>query len=719
MMASKITFTHFAIVLGICQNVVLAISLPCDFNEKCRCTSIIQDAKIGRGNILNVDCSNRKLKDIPDLPSNVFTLRLKTNNIKRIKDYQFILLRDLSELDISYNKITRLNIFSFNGLSNLLILNLNNNPLMYTKNEIPNEVFKSLISLKHICIRHTSQIGSSLPEVALSNLKLLESLEIDIPLSITPHTVIFGKRLDSLVHLETLKVGQCLFFAIKNDTFFHLVHLKNIYIDILCMFSILPGAHYSLKKLHKIEMHFFQNNNNFPIRDAIKELILTPVKAIVFRKTCSHGREDPVYMWTTLALGLNSSSVKYLELTDNNPVCLFPVSKWYPAPPSLLTLKLPSNKLDRFALELSNIQKLILRDNNLGNFLRFKSFNKRTESNSKLEYVDISQNNIYALIPSIFQGQAELRYINLSHNHLQEVSFDVSQSNSLSLLDLTNNSISAFDQNSMRMFDNISLTSNLTIYLLNNSLQCTCKTLIFWKWIVGTRVNVFFDRRCLSEDGTVIQFISTKKRIQELEKECISYVIFIIISSIVLVATLICIAVAVVHKYRWKLRYMFYLAKSKHRRHEASTDSKNYAYDAFISYCEHDHSFVINDCIQNLEMERNFKLCLHQRDFLPGEEITTNITNAIHESRKTICIVSKQFFGSYYCMFEFNMARMESIYSRDKRNIIFLIFLEQILPHNMPLMLLELVQTDSYIEYPNDEHGNVVFWEKIDEALRQ
>ncbi|XP_063437808.1 toll-like receptor 4 [Mytilus trossulus] len=719
MMASKITFTHVAIVLGICQNVVLAIWLPCDFNEKCRCTSIPQHAERDRKEMLNVDCSNRKLKEIPDLPSNVYTLSLKKNNIKVIHDDTFSQLRNLSELDLSFNKITRLNIFSFNGLSNLLTLNLNNNPLMYSKNAIPTEVFKSLISLKHICIRHITPIGSSLPEVALSNLKLLESLEIDIPLSITPRTVIFGKRLDSLEHLETIKVGQCLYFAIKNDTFVHLVHLKNIYIDILCVISILPGAHYSLKKLHKIEMHFFYNNDIFPIRDAIKELSLTPVQAIVFKKTCSHGREDPLYMWSALALGLNGSSVKHLKLTDNNPVCLFPVSKWYPAPPSLLTLKLPSNKLDRFALDLTNIQKLVLRDNNLGNFLRLKSFNKRSESNSKLEYIDLSENNIYTLIPSIFEGQEELRFINISNNHLQQVLFDVSRSNNLSFLDLSNNSISAFDPNSMRMFDYISFTSNLTIYLRNNSLQCTCKTLIFWKWVVGTRVNVFYDQQCSSEDGVVIRFMSIHKRIQELEKECISYVIFIIIASSVLMATLICIVVAVVHKYRWKLRYMFYLAKSKHRRQEASTDFKQYVYDAFISYCEHDNLFVINDCIQNLEMNRNFKLCLHQRDFLPGEEITTNITNAIHESKKTICIVTKHFFDSYYCMFEFNMARMESMYSRDKGNIIFLIFLEQILPQNMPLILLELVQKDSYIEYPNDEQGNIVFWEKIDEALCQ
>ncbi|CAG2244410.1 unnamed protein product [Mytilus edulis] len=39
-------------------------------------------------------------------------------------------------------------------------------------------------------------------------------------------------------------------------------------------------------------------------------------------------------------------------------------------------------------------------------------------------------------------------------------------------------------------------------------------------------------------------------------------------------------------------------------------------------------------------------------------------------------------------------------------------------PKELPLVMLELVQKESYIEYPNDEQGNVVFWEKIKETLR-
>jgi hypothetical protein len=68
-------------------------------------------------------------------------------------------------------------------------------------------------------------------------------------------------------------------------------------------------------------------------------------------------------------------------------------------------------------------------------------------------------------------------------------------------------------------------------------------------------------------------------------------------------------------------------------------------------------------------------------------------------------------------MFEYNMSRVESIYSRNKENILYLVFLEHISAKDLPLIILELVQSQSYIEYPNDEYGNTVFWDKLRDAL--
>ncbi|VDI65265.1 Hypothetical predicted protein [Mytilus galloprovincialis] len=145
--------------------------------------------------------------------------------------------------------------------------------------------------------------------------------------------------------------------------------------------------------------------------------------------------------------------------------------------------------------------------------------------------------------------------------------------------------------------------------------------------------------------------------------------------------------------------------------------NKTYLYDAFISYAEQDCGFVHNDVIKNLEKEGSLKLCLHKRDFLPGNEIAANITSAIHNSRKTVVILSPHYLASNWCRFEFNMAKMESMYTRENENILFMVFLTNIPPRELPLMMMEFIDSNSYIEYPDDEFGNVVFWQKMLEAV--
>ncbi|CAC5392383.1 Toll-like receptor 4 [Mytilus coruscus] len=147
-------------------------------------------------------------------------------------------------------------------------------------------------------------------------------------------------------------------------------------------------------------------------------------------------------------------------------------------------------------------------------------------------------------------------------------------------------------------------------------------------------------------------------------------------------------------------------------------DENEYIYDAFVSYADEDRSFVHTQLLQTLEKENGIRLCLHKRNFLPGNDIATNITSAIHNSRKTIVIMTYHYLKSYWCMFEFNMARMECIYERNNENVLFLVVFEHIFARDFPLHILEVVQSQSYIEFPNDEQGDVVFWRQLVTALK-
>ncbi|XP_061197752.1 toll-like receptor 4 isoform X2 [Saccostrea echinata] len=143
-----------------------------------------------------------------------------------------------------------------------------------------------------------------------------------------------------------------------------------------------------------------------------------------------------------------------------------------------------------------------------------------------------------------------------------------------------------------------------------------------------------------------------------------------------------------------------------------------YEYDAFISYSEHDRRFVFK---QFKKMESGgLRFCIHDRDFIPGKDIAENITNAIHNSRRTVCVITSHFLKSYWCMFELNMARMESIYSRGGDNILLLVLLENHIVREMPLSLLHVIESKSYLEYPDEEHfGSIgTFWRNLEHTIK-
>ncbi|CAG2240817.1 Toll-like receptor 4 [Mytilus edulis] len=188
------------------------------------------------------------------------------------------------------------------------------------------------------------------------------------------------------------------------------------------------------------------------------------------------------------------------------------------------------------------------------------------------------------------------------------------------------------------------------------------------QWMIETNV-LFVDLHkysCTLENGSIINMSPIDYRVLQLNKTCKSYLGLIIGVSLALIVVIMTVSVSLVYRYRWKIRYMYYMTKGKYSYQKISPDDDDeYTYDAFISYSDDDRSFVLKDCIEKLEKEENFRLCIHQRDFMPGQDITVNITNCIHTSRSTVCLITRKFLESYYCMFEFNMARMESIYSRN------------------------------------------------------
>ncbi|XP_028461225.1 toll-like receptor 5b isoform X3 [Perca flavescens] len=70
-------------------------------------------------------------------------------------------------------------------------------------------------------------------------------------------------------------------------------------------------------------------------------------------------------------------------------------------------------------------------------------------------------------------------------------------------------------------------------------------------------------------------------------------------------------------------------------------------YDAFFCFSSNDHGWVEAALLKKLDKEFSeeniFRCCFEARDFLPGGDHLSNIRDAIWGSRKTVCVVSKEF----------------------------------------------------------------------------
>ena len=93
--------------------------------------------------------------------------------------------------------------------------------------------------------------------------------------------------------------------------------------------------------------------------------------------------------------------------------------------------------------------------------------------------------------------------------------------------------------------------------------------------------------------------------------------------------------------------------------------------DVFLA-CSSEDGIMGISLMALLESE-GYKVCYHQRDFMPGAPISENIINAIVKSKRVLCVMTRNFINSQYCMEEFRMAHHRDLQKEKKRLILLLV----------------------------------------------
>ncbi|XP_060560399.1 toll-like receptor 4 [Ruditapes philippinarum] len=399
--------------------------------------------------------------------------------------------------------------------------------------------------------------------------------------------------------------------------------------------------------------------------------------------------------------------------------------------PNITYLKLSRNYCSHVGLNFFdgfiNVENLQLQENFLGLVLSNDDygpfiFNKL----ANVKFLNLSSNIISKLHENVFFNMSQLETLDLSVNNIESWTAEVTDLNNLIHLNLRLNSIHLLPRKLMEKMESNAkrLHKHFTIDLTNNSLPigCDSKQIDFLKFLVKYRRNMknFDNYSFQNKYGDSINAEEFIKEVINLDKNCRKYDLVIVVCSIGISVFLSVVIGGMVYRNRWKLRYLMRMTKIKHFGYTRLDHQSNdvFMYDAFISYANEDLRFILDKMIPKLE-EQHLKLCLHDKHFLPGNDIADNIIQAIRNSAKTVVVLSKEFLKRKWCVYEFNMARMESIYSRGGTNCLIIIVLEDVPARNMSNEMLDWMKSNTFIEYTADAEGEILFWDNFLLALNK
>ncbi|KAK3612020.1 hypothetical protein CHS0354_021695 [Potamilus streckersoni] len=631
---------------------------------------------------------------------NVFyieSLIIRECGIEHIDEQAFSTLPYLSFLDLSGNK--KLGIEGaargFQGLKNtsIKVLKLNN---IY-----PDFSIGVRIKREHMEMLRNTSITEL--EFSGNKVEIVDGETFDVmPIHLTKLNVSFNRFLmgDYLLHASSMKNlttydGSYQFFSLLNAASFNkrdvsshqdttsltMIKWTNLTIQVP---ENLKVANFSHSKLAFPVLGFRVGRNRVEYLDASYSML---------------------YNWTGPVLGFDS--LTYLDLSNNH--CSELSFHFFDYLPRLVILLVSNNLLGI----------VFSRDKDGGIFQNLKT----------LKHLDLSNNRITSMNENIFQGLVNVEILNISHNLLDTFLVNIGHMNNLRVLDLSQNMLQVVQYHVGRTLEDIASmrTYNVYVNISHNQLRCLCSTLQFMIWVRDTKTIVVGMTPCMLANGTKVVFNYKNDLIRymnHMDKECMSNLGLIFGTTISISLAIVTAVVGIVYRYRWKFRYMYYMTMNKFKGYHpiGNFDIDNsFVYDAFIACADEDCKFVKDLWLNELEHKRGMRLFIPCLDIKPGKKYLSSVVEAIHNSRKTVMILTENFLLSKWCLYEFQMAYQKAI---DSGQDTVIVILYEHIPHeriNRVKMMRDFFKSNSYIEHPDMSRLDVVFddYQTKHDALRE
>lgn len=414
---------------------------------------------------------------------------------------------------------------------------------------------------------------------------------------------------------------------------------------------------------------------------------------------------DTGFWWPGCSYTSVFPKLKYLSLSKNRFLSLLKIARQTHQMKTLTSLDLSFNslKLDGVHPWPEQLKELNLGNNNLGNGV-FKYLS------SNLEKVDLSKTGITTIKQEDLTPFHKLTDLYLSSNGIQVIPPSLKAPALVSLY-VDQNAITSISKEDLSGFPSLQ-----TLKAGNNPFTCSCDSL----WFVTTL------NKSLLPDWPLQYTCSTPPLYAGLsltglnELSCETWLQATVALSVIVVITGITVLVFYKCDGVWytKMLWVWIRVKRRGKKRSHMLQNVSFTYHAFISYSHHDAGWVDNQLVPSLE-GTGFSLCVHERDFVPGDWIIDNIINCVESSYKTLFVVSEHFVQSEWCNYELFFAQHRAI-SVQQDSLVF-ILLEPIPTDSLPkkfLRLRSLLRQQTYLEWPKDERKQQIFWASLKSMLQ-
>lgn len=415
---------------------------------------------------------------------------------------------------------------------------------------------------------------------------------------------------------------------------------------------------------------------------------------------------DSGFWWFPCEFTSAFPKLRRLSLSKNRFNSLSFISDKIHAMKTLESLDLSFNSinLDGKCSWPARLTELSLGNNNLGNSVfEYLSIN--------FERIDLSKTGITAITQEDLSRFPKLTHLQLSSNSIQVIPADLSAPALLSLY-VDQNAITTISKEVLA-----GLPKLQTLKAGSNPFVCSCDSYWFVNVLNKTLLPDWpLDYTCSTPPSFAGLSLSEYKT-SELSCEmwlqaAVAVPLIIIISAVIGLVFYKCDGV-------WYTKMLWVWIRVKRRSRKRSNMLKNvsYSYHSFISYSHQDSGWVDSQLVPSLE-GAGISLCVHERDFVPGEWIIDNIINCVESSYKTLFVLSKHFVESEWCNYELFFAQHRAI-SVQQDSLVF-ILLEPIPTDSLPkkfLRLRSLLRQQTYLEWPKDERKQQVFWASLKSML--